>query len=176
MKENKLDTNHLMSKIILTNETYIVKGDYIITSLGRVFSLPRVNKKGQYLKFKELKGKVSNGYKKITLYNKTVEVEYLHRLVADAFIPNPDNKPTVDHINRDRLDNRVENLRWATYKEQSGNQGKASKPIYCMIDNDVLEFDSLTSCANELNLTVSSISLCLSGKQKSHKGYRFKYK
>lgn len=46
----------------------------------------------------------------------------VHRLVADAFIPNPDNKATVDHINRNKIDNRVENLRWATMLEQSINK------------------------------------------------------
>lgn len=176
MKEKNLDIENLMSKITLTNEEYVINGNYVITSLGRVFSLPRLNRKGQLLKLKELNGKVANGYKKITLYNNVKRIEYLHRLVAEAFIPNPENKPTVDHINRDRFDNRVENLRWATYKEQYSNQGNRNIGIFCISNKKTYEFKSMTECANELELSVSSISLCLAGKQKTHKGYSFKYK
>tara|TARA_R110000796_G_scaffold121679_1_gene235978 strand:- start:950 stop:1474 length:525 start_codon:yes stop_codon:yes gene_type:complete len=59
-------------------------------------------------------GLINNDKKMI---NKTV-----HRLLAEHYIPNPDNKPTVDHINRIKDDNRLCNLRWATYKEQRDNQ------------------------------------------------------
>ena len=47
---------------------------------------------------------------------------YLHRLIAEVFIPNPENKPCVDHINGNRMDNRIENLRWVTYSENARNR------------------------------------------------------
>jgi hypothetical protein len=59
-----------------------------------------------------------NGYHKMDLYKDAVCKWFgVSRLVALAFIPNPDNKPEVDHINKNRIDNRVENLRWVTSKE-----------------------------------------------------------
>ena len=68
-----------------------------------------------------------DGYHRLSLYvdrkQKTVEI---HRLVAIAFIPNPENKPCVDHINNNTSDNNINNLRWATHKENNYNQ-KLSK-------------------------------------------------
>ena len=76
--------------------------------------------KGNTDKYGWMKGWVEkDGYSRIKIQGKPYSV---HRLVADTFITNPENKPTVDHINRNRSDNRVCNLRWATYKEQNDNR------------------------------------------------------
>ena len=73
---------------------------------------------------KILKQYTNHGYKHIHLNGKYKKV---HRLVAEAFIPNPENKPCVDHKNNIRDDNRIDNLRWATIKENCQNVSISSK-------------------------------------------------
>lgn len=123
-----------------------------------------------------------NGYRVVDLYegNRRKKVT-VHRLVANAFIPNPENKPTVDHIDGDRTNNNVHNLRWATYGEQNSRfetNGVRSQRIkathFIEYRNkrggrhegwgnvDVIRyFESITACAEFFGCTVSNISLRL---------------
>ena len=96
------------------------EGLYEISSLGRVKSL---NYRGTGKK-KILKNiECSNGYLMVNLTKNGKQKQFkVHRLVAEAFIPNPEDKPCIDHINTIRTDNRVSNLRWVTQKENCNNE------------------------------------------------------
>ena len=89
--------------------------NYLIHRDGRVFS----KIKNKFLKHRDN----GSGYKIVGLHkNCKPKNFYVHRLLGIHYLENPENKPTIDHINRIRDDNRVENLRWATRKEQIQNQ------------------------------------------------------
>lgn len=67
------------------------------------------------------------GYLIVTLRENGIRKNFkVHRIIAETFIPNPDNKPTVNHINKNKDDNRVENLEWSTYSEQMSHQYKST--------------------------------------------------
>ena len=142
-----------------------------------------------------------NGYLVIDLYkNNQGEKVPIHRLVAEAFIPNPENKLTVDHIDGDRQDNSIENLRWATYGEQNSRFGTVGVRSEAIIVNhyeekrkkrgggheawleiiETLEFDSISETAEHFNCTISNISLMLEkgtiGRRGITRGYQFLYK
>lgn len=118
---------------------------YQVSNLGKVRSLERtiIRKDGKPLTIKEQILKPSldgSGYYFVSLTkNKQPKYYRIHRLIAEAFIPNPDNKPEIDHINTDKTDNTVwlnedgsvnydkTNLRWVTHKENMNNQTTTSK-------------------------------------------------
>lgn len=106
------------------------EGFYQVSNLGRVRSLPRPIRRGKGVAMSSEKILCctidkSTGYRKSVLWrNNTAHRTYVHRLVAEAFIPNNENKPCIDHIDADRTNNIPSNLKWVTYKENNNN------PIY----------------------------------------------
>lgn len=108
---------------------------------------------------------------------------YVHRLVAKAFIPNPDNLPQVNHKNEQKHQNNVENLEWCSNKYNM-NYGtardrtsvKQMKKVYQYTKNNDLVnvYDGVNQCA-EFGYEPSCISCCCNGTRKTHKGYRWSY-
>lgn len=108
--------------------------DYEISNWGRVKSYKRDKINGRILKTPP----GNNGYAQVNIYNpdsKKMKHFHIHRLVAESFIPNPENKEHVNHIDENKLNNYVGNLNWMTPKENN-NHGthneKISKKVRCL--------------------------------------------
>lgn len=126
----------------------------------------------------------SNGYLYVDLYkNNKSHKKPIHRLIAETFIPNPENKPTVDHINGNRKDNSIENLRWATYSEQNSRFNtvgvRSEKVVVAHESGKTMTFEKITDVANHFNCNISNISQMLKkgtfGKRGKTRGYKFEY-
>ena len=112
------------------------KGYYEVSSMGRVRSVDRTTphprnksmqlvRRGRILKWEFDK----YGYPVVTLSKDGKTRTYkIHRLVALAFVPNPDNLPQIDHINAKRYDNRPENLRWCTTQDNTAWRDEKNRP------------------------------------------------
>ena len=146
--------------------------NYYVSSLGRF-----MNKKGIIMK--DYKPHHS-GY----IYLRVNIKKYaLHRLVAQTFIPNLENKPFVNHIDGNKTNNSVKNLEWATCSENNLHNHKIgltkghTRQIiqYDLEMNEIKTFDKILDASKELNICYSSIKAVLYKKQKTAGGFIFKY-
>ena len=168
--------------------------NYLVASHGRVLSL----KGNKIRELKPRKGK--DGYMRVVLCKNGKRYDKLvHRLVAQAFIPNPENKPEVNHINEIKTDNRAENLEWMTCKENinygscikrrtykyslimtdgrmKGSKNPRSKSVIGFKINgcDIKYYKYINECKKD-GFTPQSISSCCKGKHKSYKDYVWYY-
>lgn len=156
------------------------EGHYQVSNQGRVKSLKRV--KEQILK----PGRDKDGYLFVILYkNNKMKYCFIHRLVAQSFIPNPQNLPQVNHKNEDKTDNKVDNLEWCDSK-YNNNYGthiqrqaeKLSKPVlqYTKTGEFVREWKSTMDVKRNLGYSQSHISDCCNEKRKSANGFVWRYK
>ncbi len=145
------------------------EGLYMVSRMGRVKSL-------NYLRTgeEEILKPWDNGYGylKVKLCkNGEKDQPRVNRLVAIAFVPNPEGKPEVDHINGKRTDNRAENLRWVTRRENMENG--PSKKVLC-VETGII-YPSSWEAERQTGANQGNIIKCCRGKLKKTKGYHWQY-
>lgn len=163
--------------------------DYYITPSGKIY---KEYTKGYYYLRKNSKNK-KNGYIYITLINNGRRTTHrLHRLVAIAYIPNPDNLPVVGHKNNDKSNCNVVNLYWTTNAENvqkavndgllvnaKGYDDSQSYPVICYDENmdEISRFGSASECAKALHVSKSTVLRHCNHeiKTKARKGYYFRF-
>lgn len=161
------------------------EGLYQISNLGRIKAL---SKKSGFLVRKEhiLNPTIKeNGYEQIDLQkNNEKTKKYIHRLVAEAFIPNLNNYPCINHIDYNKRNNNVSNLGWCTYSQNNSYSrcqiigGLARRiPVvqYDKQGNVIKIWDCATTASKELNILNTNITACCKGRCKSAYGYIWKY-
>ena len=150
------------------------EGLYQVSNCGRIKSF-------KWNKEKILQPLIqSNGYYYVGLVKNNKRINYkIHRLVAEAFLPNPNNYKEVNHKDENKTNNIVSNLEWCDrkYNQNFGTRNeKVSKKVYqYTLDGEfVREWKSTAECGRN-GFRQSSVSKCCLGKQKSHKGFIWSY-
>lgn len=143
-------------------------GKYGITEDGKVFS---------FASNKFLKQQISRkGYYSVDLGKGLNYKHYsVHRLVAQAYLPNPNNLPEVNHIDEDKSNNSVSNLEWCTkdYNLHYGSRMLLNKPVHCIeLDKTFL---NAGTASKELGVRDDRIRFCCKGRRKTAGGYHWKY-
>ena len=154
-------------------KTIETKPNYEVNKTGQV----RNKKTGRILKNSTRK----DGYCQVMLGRKTIPL-YIHRLVAETFILNKDNLPQVDHINGDKSDNRLENLRWVNASENYLGWGyrkrvrNIRKPIIATnsVTGEVLEFKSRDETADYFKCNKTKVKYNYIYKKGDKKDWYFK--
>lgn len=174
------------------------EGEYQVSDAGRVKSLSRelTDRLGRKRKMKEKvlsPGRERGGYQNVFLCSSNGQRNMkVHRLVAEAFVPNPDDKPMVNHIDGDKNNNAASNLEWVTRIENtdhairaglvnhSENAKKATivnrRPVVVLKNGEVIGlFPSVASAAKFTGADIPNICACCRGRKKKAKGYEYRY-
>ena len=157
------------------------EGLYEVSNLGKIKTLSRIiNGRKMPEKIKKL-DKTKQGYLRVQLSKNKENKKYsVHRLVAQAFILNPNNLPCVNHIDENPSNNNVNNLEWCThlynnlYNEKHKRNCKKIKQLDKSY-NIINIFDSVNEASQKTNIIRTEISNCLNKRQKTAGGYHWQY-
>lgn len=152
---------------------------YFVTSDGKIYSL-------KYKNPRQLKTHINRGgYERVGLCRNGKQKLFLvHDIVANAFVPNPDNKPYVNHKDENKLNNVVDNLEWCTVSENNNYgtrltriaESKKKKIVQLdLFGNVVRVWNSQTDAAKGLGLDCKNINQCLRNKRKRCGGFEWRY-
>ena len=158
-----------MTQTLMVKDVVGYEGIYSIDTCGHVIRLANGKEMSQRIDM--------HGYSVVSLTkNGKQRGHFVHRLIAEAFIPNPEHKEQVNHIDGVKTNNNIDNLEWNTCQENiihSHKMGLCSTERKVRIVETGEVFDSLTACAKAINGSHADISRCLYKKTKTHKGYHF---
>lgn len=136
-----------------------------------------VSDKGEVVSFHKLKQAEKHGYLCATLSKNggQLKVKYVHRLVAEAFLENADNLPQVNHKDKNRKNNNVENLEWCTAEYNNRHAHGRKVEQYDLFGNKLAEYSSLIVAQNITGVSQSCISHACNGDCKTAGGFVWKY-
>jgi hypothetical protein len=171
--------------------------EYLISDCGNIISPEHtiIDKRGvkQHFRKREVKPVLHNtGYLVVTFRKQGKKVTIrIHRLIAELFVENPDNKPIIDHIDGDKTNNNAKNLRWVTNSENIRNENTYNnfkekvtkirkseiKPVYQLDDNYnvIAKFNSAEEAAKAMSCSASLIRNCCKIRHYKAKSFHWSY-
>ena len=148
---------------------------YFVTESGAIFSTRRGSMRPRKIHL------INGGYVRINMrIGDKTKCKLVHRIVAEIFVPNPNNKPEVNHKDGDKLNNHADNLEWCSRSENLmhsyqilGNNPPRSKAVRCLDTGEI--YPSASVAAKKIGVDPSNVSKAVRGVQQTAGGFRWEF-